>query len=120
MTLAKKWVFGGGGFAIAIAAVIAFRTITFTPADIASADDIKLAAIPDFDIGAAANHLGAAVRFQTVSHQKIEENDVTQWTQLHDWMQETYPVAHGAMVRELVAKNTLVYTNLDDCKIPQL
>ena len=110
MTLAKKWVFGGGGFAIAIAAVIAFRTITFTPADIASADDIKLAAIPDFDIGAAANHLGAAVRFQTVSHQKIEENDVTQWTQLHDWMQKTYPVAHSAMVRELVAGNALVYT----------
>jgi carboxypeptidase PM20D1 len=110
MAFAKKLVLGGGAVIAIAAAVIAYRTVTFAPTDIASGDDIKLAAIPDFDIGLAANHLGEAIRFQTVSHQEVEENDLTQWGQLHNWLQKTYPAVHQTMVRELVAGNTLIYT----------
>ena len=67
MAFAKKLVLGGGAAIAMTAAVITYRTVTFAPADVATGDDIKLAAIPDFDIGLAANHLGEAIRFQTVS-----------------------------------------------------
>ncbi len=105
-----KLALGGTAVMAIIAAVIVIRTASFTPENVANAADIKLAAIPDYDIAQAAAHLGQATRFQTVSHQDIKDNDLTQWAQLHNWLQTAYPASHSAMSREFAAENTLVYT----------
>ena len=62
------------------------------------------------DSALAAKHLAEAVRFRTVSHQDAQENDTAEWDRLHAWLQATYPAAHAAMTREVVAGHTLVYT----------
>ncbi len=91
------------------AGVIAVRTVTFGPSGIADARGIILAKAPPFDVNAAALRLGAAIRFQTVSHQNPAENKPEEWQKLHDWMQRTYPAAHAAMVREVIENQTLLY-----------
>ncbi|HMT45365.1 MAG TPA: M20 family peptidase [Chakrabartia sp.] len=92
-----------------IAGVIGYRTATFAPEAVASPDGVTLAAMPAFDEAAAARNLSAAVRFKTVSHQDAAENDWSQWSALHGWLQSTYPLMHKAMVREMVADQTLLF-----------
>jgi hypothetical protein len=55
-------------------------------------------------------HLAQAVRFQTVSHQDKADDQPAEWDKLHAWLQATYPAAHKAMTREVIAGHTLVYT----------
>lgn len=92
------------------AGVVAWSTATFKPAGLASADDIKLADAIDPDLNAAANRLGEAIRFQTVSNQDPAQNRMDQWSGFQSWLQTTYPAAHKAMQREIVGKATLLYT----------
>ena len=93
-----------------IAAIAGYRYATFSAADIGNGAGIKIAAAPAIDIAQAAQNLSAAIRFQTISLQNPAENDVAQWDALQSWMQATYPAAHGAMQRELVASRTMIYT----------
>jgi len=92
------------------AGVAAWNTATFKPAGLASAEDIKLADAIEPDAAAAANRLGEAIRFQTVSNQDPAQNQMDQWTGFQAWLQTTYPAAHKAMQREIVGKATLLYT----------
>ncbi len=93
------------------AAVIGIRTAMFTPSDVATAQGITLAASPALPaITSAAEHLGAAVRFLTISHQDPAEDQPGEWLKLHAWLQSTYPAAHAAMTREVVAERALLYT----------
>ena len=93
-----------------LAAVIAVRTATyhaplaFDPAQVPSAPTVPL------DLNRAAQHLAAAVRIRTVSHQDAYDNDWREWERLRTWLAETYPAVHARMSRELVAGHTLVYT----------
>lgn len=110
MKSSNKALLAGVGIVAVIAAIIAVRTATFAPDHVASATGIQIAAPPPFDLNAAAKHLSEAVRFKTISHQKPEENDLTQWSQLHEWLQTTYPSAHAVLSREFAADHSLVYT----------
>jgi carboxypeptidase PM20D1 len=92
------------------AGVVAWNTATFKPAGLATAEDIKLADAIEPDLDAAANRLGAAIRFQTVSNQDPAQNRMDQWTGFQAWLQTSYPAAHRAMQREIVGKATLLYT----------
>ncbi len=94
----------------ALVAVVAYRTATYTslPGDLAS--PVELAPAVPIDGALAAKHLAEAVRFRTVSHQDAEANDWAEWDRMHAWLAATYPAAHAAMTRELVAGHTLVYT----------
>ena len=94
----------------AAAGVIAWNTATFAPEGLARADDIKVAAAIEPDVNAAANRLGEAIRFQTVSNQDPAQNRMDQWAGFQAWLQTTYPAAHKAMQREIVGKATLLYT----------
>jgi carboxypeptidase PM20D1 len=62
------------------------------------------------DANRAAEHLAQAVRFQTVSHQDQADDQPAEWDKLHAWLQATYPAAHKAMTREVIAGHALVYT----------
>lgn len=92
------------------AGVVAWNTATFEPAGLAVADDIKLADAIEPDVAAAANRLGAAIRFQTVSNQDPAQNRIEQWTAFQAWLQTSYPATHRAMQREIVGQATLLYT----------
>jgi carboxypeptidase PM20D1 len=112
MRVAGKIGLGLLGIVGALAAVIAIRTATYEAPG--AGDDagarVQLAAAPPVDLQRAAAHLAEAVRFRTISHQDANENDAAEWERLHAWLADTYPAAHAAMNREIVAGHTLVYT----------
>jgi carboxypeptidase PM20D1 len=111
MALAGRVVVGVLGAVVALAAVVAVRTATYKPPASPDLAAVKLAPIvPAIDIDRAAQHLGEAVRIQTVSHQDDSQNVPQAWADLHAWLEKTYPAAHAAMTRDVVLKNTLVYT----------
>src|SRR5438876_888335 len=58
----------------------------------------------------AAEHLAAAIRFRTVSHQDPSEDDRTQFAGLRTFLARTYPKVHRSLVRELVNGDGLLYT----------
>lgn len=98
------------GLVLAVGAVVAVRTATFRPPAAVDTSSIRLASARPFDVDLAARHLGEAVRFRTISHQDPAEDQPAEWDRLHAWLQTTYPDAHRAMAREVVAGHALVYT----------
>src|SRR5207249_3351114 len=58
----------------------------------------------------AAEHLAAAIRFRTVSHQDPSEDDRAQFVGLRAFLARTYPKVHRSLVRELVNGDGLLYT----------
>lgn len=90
-------------------AVVAYNTVTFEPAGLADASDIRLAGPIEPDAGAAAQRLGAAIRFQTISNQDPVRNRMEEWSGFQAWLQTTYPAAHKAMQREIVGTASLLY-----------
>jgi carboxypeptidase PM20D1 len=109
MTLGKKLFLGSATAIVIVAAIIGVRTITFVPPVLKAGTNMAAIPLPPYALDKAAQHLGAAVRFQTVSHQEITDNDLTQWSALQDWLQVTYPAANAAMSREIVAERSLLY-----------
>ena len=98
------------GLVLALAGVVAVRTVTFKAPATVDPGSVKLAAARPLDVGKAADHLAQAVRLQTVSHQDKADDQPAEWDKLHAWLQATYPAAHQAMTREVIAGHTLVYT----------
>ena len=112
MRVAGKVGLGLLGIVVALAAVIAIRTATYEAPGAGEGADaqVQLAAAPPVDVDRAAARLAEAVRFRTISHQDASENDAAEWDRFHAWLADTYPAAHAAMNREIVAGHTLVYT----------
>lgn len=92
-----------------LGAVLAVRTATFAPTDIADGSGISVAAAPPIDVQAAAQHLSAAIRFRTVSNQDDAQNQTEEWDKLRAWLSATYPKTHAAMNQRLVGR-TLLYS----------
>ena len=95
---------------VVLAGIVAVRTMSYKPKAATDLTQVKLAAPVRIDNARAAQHLSEAIRFQTISHQDKAEDQVAEWEKLHAWLQTTYPAAHAAMTREVVAGRTLVYT----------
>ena len=109
MGILSKIALGAGVAVVALVGVVAVRTALYEPPRLVAAD-IELAPAPAFDLAAAAGRLAQAITFQTVSHQDAADNRLGEWDALHAWLQTTYPRAHAAMRRDVVAGHTLVYT----------
>jgi len=106
----RRTIFLGGLAVVAVVAgAVAVRTATFAPKDIADGSDVRLAAVPSYDLDAAVAHLSAAAQIPTISHQDPADNDVAQWDRLHTWLAATYPAVHGAMTRTVLPNRTLIY-----------
>lgn len=105
----RKWSKIAGLGILALAGTLAVRTALFTPAGLGDGSGISVATAPAFDLDAAAQRLGAAVRIQTVSNQDPAQNQIGEWDRLHAWLASAYPRTHAAMKRELLGK-TLLYT----------
>src|SRR6266540_2809745 len=61
------------------------------------------------DEQAIAEHLAAAVRFRTVSHQYPKDDDPAIFAAFREFLESTYPKVHATMKRELVNENGLLY-----------
>lgn len=95
---------------LALAAVVVVRTLTFGGPELADTRQVKLAPPVAVDVALAARRLSQAVQIPTVSHQDQALDQPAQWSRLHKFLTTAYPAAHTAMTREIVGRNTLVYT----------
>lgn len=105
--MAKKIVAGAAAALGVLAAVLGINTARLMPP--AGAGDARAAPVPAFDGDAAAQRLGAAIRFRTVSNQNSADNQLDQWQGFQAWLQTAYPAAHKAMARTLAENGTLIY-----------
>ena len=62
------------------------------------------------DAAAAAQRLGAAVRFKTLSTLDATQPAAAEFEGLHEHLKASFPRVHGALSREVVGGLTLVYT----------
>ncbi len=104
----KKWVLGLGVGLLALGGVLGARTAMFKPDAVADGSKITVAAAAPFDVNKAAEHLGAAVRFKTVSNQNTADNQPVEWDKFQAWLASTYPQSHAAMQQNKIGQ-TLVY-----------
>jgi carboxypeptidase PM20D1 len=109
MAAVRSIVLGVAGALAVTAAIVAVRTASFKPPMSVEAGAVRLAPSIPIDNARAAEHLGEAVRIETVSHQDPAQDQPEQWEALHRWLEATYPAAHKAMIRTIVAERTLVY-----------
>ncbi len=110
----KRILIAGGALVLVLALVIAvmlWRTSSFAP-PAAAGDAIALPEPPAFNTQAAANHLGEAIRIQTITYASgdPEPGEEQPWLDLHAWMQATYPDILAAASTELVADYSLLIT----------
>ena len=91
-------------------AVVLVRTFTVKAPAVTGVAGVTVAAPVAVDVAAAAQHLSQAVQIPTVRHQDPAEDVDAEWTRLHDFLAQTYPAAHSAMIREEVASRTLLWT----------
>jgi carboxypeptidase PM20D1 len=109
-----KWVgriaLGAVALFVVLAAVVLVRTATYKPPASADLKAVKVAPPVAVDLARATRNLSAAIQIQTVSHQDKADDRPAEWDRLHAWLQATYPAAHAAMNRDVVAGHTLIYT----------
>lgn len=105
-----RWIFG---FilvaALGVGGLVAWRTSQFTPAPVAARAATSAPDLP-IDAAAAAEHLGQAIRFQTISVQEGQPWDAAPFAAQRAWLEATYPRFHAATTREIVNGESLVFT----------
>jgi len=85
---------------------VLIRTWTFTSKQAAPAP-VPLAQV---DTQAVSNRLAAAVRFKTVSYEANQISDPSQFEDFHHFLQETFPLIHRHLKREIIGNYSLLYT----------
>ncbi len=106
---ARNILLGVAGAILLLVVVVLYRTFTFEPGKTMETPVALAASIP-IDANAAAQHLGEAVRFETVSHQDPKDDNPKAWDDQRAWLATTYPKFHAVAQREIVGAGTLVYT----------
>jgi carboxypeptidase PM20D1 len=93
-----------------VLAVMIWRAMTFA-SGAPQAAALTLPGPVPFDQARAADRLGQAIRFRTVSVGLGQPRETDQWLGLHAWLAASYPLTHAAMGRETFAGGlTLLYT----------
>ena len=57
-----------------------------------------------------ARHLAEMVRYQTISHVDPGQMDFAEFSRFHSYLEETYPLVHQTLQREIVGHAGLLYT----------
>ena len=97
-----------GLIVLVLAGVVVFRTLALkAPAETADASAITS---PSIDADAAAQHLSAAVKFQTVSHADKADDHPEILQAQQAWLATTYPHFHSIAPRETVGDAGLIWT----------
>lgn len=85
--------------------VLVYRTLDYTPT-LNSVD--KKPTLP-LEYTSAAQRLAGALRFKTISHQKIEDRDVQQFLDFHQYLKETFPLVHQNLQLTKISELSLLY-----------
>ncbi|MEO0817504.1 MAG: M20 family peptidase [Pseudomonadota bacterium] len=106
----KRVLLGLIGALAIIVGIVLFRTFSYGGATEAVAVDLP--PVPEISAQAAADNLSEALQFKTITVAPGDPRPGSEgpWLDLHAWLEGTYPAAHTAMTRELVADYTLLYT----------
>jgi carboxypeptidase PM20D1 len=89
-----------------LAAVLVVRTARLRSRQLPAVPAAPMA----IDAAAAAERLGGALRFRTVSYQDPAEFDGAQFRGLHDYLAQRFPRVHQALRRETINDYSLLYT----------
>ena len=108
----KNILIGIGAVLALLVATILVRTFNYggTPDNVR---EIVLPEVPAFDANVAAEHLGEAIRFRTITVAPGDPRVGQEgpWIELQAWMEETYPAFHNAAAKETVPGGlTLLFT----------
>lgn len=101
-----RWMLALGivlGLVGALVGVVLGRTAALTSAQ----PEVAPSSLP-VDTDRAAALLGESVRFRTIS--KEQERDPAAFAGLHDWLAQTFPALHAATTREVVRRDSVLYT----------
>ncbi len=101
--MVKRILLGAGGILILLIGIILIRTFNYGGAP-QNVRDIVLPDVPQFDANIAAEHLGEAIRFKTVTVAAGDPRVGQEgpWLELQAWMEETYPAFHAAANKETI------------------
>ncbi|MEM9937362.1 MAG: M20 family peptidase [Pseudomonadota bacterium] len=108
----KRIGLGLGAIILLLIVVIVVRTLNYG-APQGDVQSVELDAPPNIDVERAANRLGEAIRFRTITLTAGDPRPGQEgpWLELRDWMEETYPSFHAAAAREIVPGGyTLLFT----------
>jgi carboxypeptidase PM20D1 len=100
---------GLAAIVLAVAGFVGYRTYSFTAPPPPPSVELPDAGAYAIDANGAAQRLGEAIRFRTVSLTE-ETADRTPFRQFHGWMAERYPAFHAAARREFIGELSLLYT----------
>lgn len=108
----KRVLLGLGGVLVLLVGIILVRTLNYggAPQDVR---EIVLPEVPEFDAMVAAEHLGEAIRFRTITVAPGDprEGQEGPWLEMQAWMEETYPDFHAAANKETIPGGySLLYT----------
>ena len=108
----KRVLLGLGGVLVLLVGIVLVRTLNYggAPQDVR---EIVLPEVPEFDAMVAAEHLGEAIRFRTITVAPGDprEGQEGPWLEMQAWMEETYPDFHAAANKETIPGGySLLYT----------
>ena len=89
-----------------LATVVVIKTLTYPWKNQVQVEPVEPRRV---DADTHASHLAEAIRFQTISHQDLADDDVEEWLALHNWLERTYPIIHRVLKREIINKYSLLY-----------
>lgn len=94
-----------------VVGVMVFRAVNFGASE-ASYAGVELPDPPAYDIDAAAERLGAAIRIKTISTRAGDPRPGQEgpWFELRDYLEATYPSLVEKTTREIIADYSLIYT----------
>ena len=92
-------------------AFVLVRTLFFARSSAAARlpFDADLPAL-DLDPALAALHLSSAIKIETISHEDPDQNDRSQWLELHRQLEKDFPRLHATLKREVLDGYSLLYT----------
>ena len=99
----KRILFGAGGLLVLLIGIVLVRTFMYggAPQDVR---EIVLPDVPAFDETIAAERLGEAVRFRTITvapgDPRVGQEDP--WLDMQAWLEEIYPAFHAAATKETI------------------
>lgn len=100
----KRVLLGVVAVLILLVAVVLIRTFMYTPPALEQREIVTHN--PDRDV--LAQRLSQALQFRTISRQDPQPGDRQAFDAFIAWFEQTYPAAHAAMDRTLIAEQTIL------------
>lgn len=103
--MVKKILLGLAALAVALLGVMSVRAARMPSRQGAPEAAVAIAV----DTAAAVARFAGAIRFPTISHERVEDTDTAAFLGLHEYLATSYPLVHVNLVRETVAGLSLLY-----------